>query len=177
VKTDTAKAKANAGKKSDTTKTAEENLLSVIVELDIKDAITPPEEIWAMLLSGPPADDEPRMYKEAMAREDQEEWKKAMEEELEVLMEMGTWDLIDIVDAPPGTHVIGSRWVFHRKRDAAGNIIRYKAHLVAQGFSQAYRVDYFETYSPVVKLQSFCILLSFAAWNSWPMWQLDIKGA
>jgi hypothetical protein len=122
AKTDAAKAKTDAEKKSNATKTAEENLLSAITELDTNDAISPTTEIWAMLAPGPPADDEPKSYEEAVARNDADEWKNAMEEELKLLGDMGTWDLINLEDAPPDTNVIGSRWVFRQKRDAAGNV-------------------------------------------------------
>ena len=58
----------------------------------------------------------------------------------------GTWDL---VEAPKGANVVGSKWVFRVKKDAMGKIIRYKARLVAQGFSQVPGVDYFDTFAPV----------------------------
>ena len=51
--------------------------------------------------------------------------------ELVTLKAAGTWELID---APEGVNVVGSKWVFRVKKDAAGNVIHYKACLVAQGF-------------------------------------------
>ena len=50
--------------------------------------------------------------------------------------------------------MVGSKWVFHAKKDATGNVICYKAHLVAQGFSQVPGVDYFDMFAPVAKLTS-----------------------
>ncbi len=81
---------------------------------------------------------------EAMKSPDWLCWKEAMEEEREALEVHGTWR---VVDAPKGSNIVGCQWVFAIKCDAAGNIIRYKARLVAQGFSQVSGVDFFDTYA------------------------------
>jgi hypothetical protein len=79
------------------------------------------------------------------------QWERGIEE-LETLRLAGTWKL---VDHPGGDqNIVGSKWVFRAKKDAAGNIIRHKARLVAQGFSQVPGVDYFDTYAPVARLAS-----------------------
>nr|ACY01923.1 hypothetical protein [Beta vulgaris] len=51
---------------------------------------------------------------------------------------------------PPGVKPVGYKWVFVRKRNEKNEVTRYKARLVAQGFSQMPGIDYDETYSPVV---------------------------
>jgi hypothetical protein len=91
---------------------------------------------------------------------DWELWKQAMEEELTMLGDAGTWEL---VDPPFGANIVGSKWVFKAKKDAAGSVICYKAHLVAQGFSQVPGVDYFDTFAPVARLSSICMVLAIAA--------------
>jgi len=58
-----------------------------------------------------------------------------------------TWEL---TDASEGANMVGLKWVFQAKKDTAGNVIHYKAHLVAQGFSQVPGVNYFDTFVPVV---------------------------
>lgn len=68
-------------------------------------------------------------------------------------------------DPPAGANIVGSKWVYHAKKDAAGNIIHYKARLVAQGFSQVPGVDYFDTFAPVAKLASIRAVLAMAAAN------------
>ena len=78
-------------------------------------------------------------------------WEKAIHEELALLQETGTWEL---TDPPAGANIVGSKWVYRTKKDATRNVIRYKACLVAQGFSQVSGVDYFDTFAPVVKLVS-----------------------
>jgi hypothetical protein len=90
---------------------------------------------------------EPHSLAEAKRRPDWPLWEKAIEEELATLKAAGTWRL---EEAPPGANIIGSKWVFKAKKDAAGNIACYKARLVAQGFSQIGGVDYDDTYAPVV---------------------------
>ena len=85
---------------------------------------------------------EPCMLAEAKHRPDWACWEKAIEEELATLNAAGTWRL---EKAPPDTNIIGSKWVFKAKKDAAGNVACYKARLVAQGFSQIGGVDYNDT--------------------------------
>jgi hypothetical protein len=117
---------------------------------------------------------EPRTLAEAKSRPDWPLWEKAIMEELEVLEKAGTWE---VVDAPPDVNIIGSKWVFRAKKDAAGNVVRYKARLVAQGFSQVPGVDYFDTFAPVARLASIRAVLAMAAVYDMELGQLDIKGA
>ena len=117
---------------------------------------------------------EPGNLREAKGQVDWELWKKAMEEELTMLNDAGTWELID---PPTGVNIVGSKWVFKAKKDAAGNVIHYKARLVAQGFSQVPGVDYFDTFAPVAKLASIRAVLAIAAAQDMEIHQIDIKGA
>jgi len=86
----------------------------------------------------------------------------------------GTWVL---KDAPPAANIVGSKWFFKAKKDTSGNVVRYKAWLVAQGFSQVPGIDYFDTYAPVAKLPSIRTILSIATRLDMEMHQVDIKGA
>ena len=117
---------------------------------------------------------EPRSLAEAQKRPDWPLWEKAIEEELATLRAAGTWE---VVDAPRGVNIVGSKWVFRAKKDAAGNVVRYKARLVAQGFSQVLGVDYFDTFAPVARLASIRTVLAFAAAEDYETGQIDIKGA
>jgi hypothetical protein len=103
---------------------------------------------------------EPRTLAEAKRGPDWPRWEEAIQEELATLKAAGTWDL---VDKPRDANVVGSKWVFSLKKDADGNIVHYKAHLVAQGFSQVPRVNYFDTFAPVAKLASVRAVLAMAA--------------
>jgi len=110
----------------------------------------------------------------AKRRLDWPQWEKVIQEELATLNTAGTWRL---EEAPPGANVIGSKWVFKAKKDAAGNIACYKARLVAQGFSQIGGVDYDDTYAPVAKLASSRAIIAMANHLGMELHQVDIKGA
>ncbi|GJS97982.1 retrotransposon protein, putative, ty1-copia subclass [Tanacetum coccineum] len=59
---------------------------------------------------------------------------------------------------------VGSKWLFKKKNDMDGNIHTYKARLVAKGFTQTYRVDYEETFSPVADIKAIRILIAISAY-------------
>ncbi|KAM2196223.1 hypothetical protein ACFX1R_030129 [Malus domestica] len=114
---------------------------------------------------------EPQSFRSAASHK---HWQDAMQEEYDALRSQGTWVLV-----PPPTHraVIGSKWVYKLKKNPDGSISRYKARLVAQGFSQAHGPDYFETFSPVVRHTTVRLIISLAAQHKWELRQLDVKNA
>ena len=116
----------------------------------------------------------PNSVTEARASSEWPEWEKAAKAELDMLSEKGTWKLVDL---PSGRKAIGNRWVFTKKFDEKGNLSRYKARLVAQGFSQIPGQDYSETFSPVMRLDSLRTLVALAAMLDLEISQMDIKGA
>ena len=58
-----------------------------------------------------------------------------------------------------------------------GRVDRLKARLVAKGYTQVYGSEYYDIFSPVAKIAFVCFLLSMAAMQSSPLYQLDIKNA
>ena len=95
-----------------------------------------------------------------------------MKEELDALHKTGTWDLVDL---PSGKSTIGCKWVYKTKTRSDGMVDRYKARLVARGFTQEYRIDYEETFAPVARLSSVMTLIIVSAARKWPPFQRDVK--
>ena len=89
-------------------------------------------------------------------------------------MENKTWELVAL---PSGKNVVGSKWVFKVKRNADGSIEKFKARLVAQGYSQAAGVDFQEVFSPVIRNTSMRSLLALANSLDWEVHQMDVKSA
>lgn len=95
-------------------------------------------------------------YSEAVEGPNKSQWEMAIKEELDSLKNKGAFTAVTHV--PHGRKPVRSRWVFTIKSDG-----RFKARLVAQGFSQVFGVDYNETYSPTLRVDSLRILLAVAA--------------
>lgn len=101
---------------------------------------------------------EPDSYQEAVTGPDREEWKQAVQEELEAHKKNKTWT---IVPREENQRLIDSRWVF--KIQFAGTSTKYKARLCARGFNQRYGINYSETFAPVVRYDSIRTLLAIVA--------------
>jgi len=71
-----------------------------------------------------------------------------METEMTLLRENHVWDLVKL---PPGKSTVGSKWVYKVQTGVDGSAQRYKARLVAQGFTQQYGTDFDKTFCPVVR--------------------------
>ena len=106
-------------------------------------------------------------YKQAMRSPLKSKWQEATRDEFKSLTEMGTWIL---VSPPKNQNVIKCKWVFTVKADG-----RYKARVVAKGFTQEHGIDYEETFSPVTRYKSIHYLLAHAALEDWEIRAMDIK--
>ena len=113
-------------------------------------------------------------YAEAKKRPDWPKWQEAIQAELDSLVANGTWR---VVPRPSTGNVVDSKWVLRVKKNAAGEIDKYKARLVARGFTQIYGVDYYDTFAPVAKLSSIRLLLAIAARNGWAADVFDFNSA
>jgi hypothetical protein len=100
---------------------------------------------------------------------DAEKWKVAIKEEMASLRKNHTWDLVKRSKA---RNVVSCKWVFKVKSSG-----RYKARLVARGFSQEYGLDYWETYAPVARFSSIRLLLALAARHKLKVQQMDVQTA
>lgn len=125
--------------------------------------------------TGDDDDHEPRSIDECRQREDWPAWKDAIETELISLKKRGVFG--PIVETPKGATPVGFKWVFVRKRNERNEVERYKARLVAQGFSQRPGIDYEQTYSPVIDVITFRYLISLAAAENFDMRLMDVVTA
>ena len=112
---------------------------------------------------------DPLTYREAMGSDLADEWQSACQYEIDALAKNGTWTLVDL---PTGRKAVKSKWVFKRKSDG-----RFRARLVAKGFTQVQGIDYDETFSPVARFESLRLLLALAALEDWEIHQMDVKSA
>jgi transposase InsO family protein/ribonuclease HI len=117
---------------------------------------------------------DPTSLHEALSSPDAAKWQEAMHAEMTALVNMGTWSVVEL---SPGRKPIGTKWVFKTKLNSAGEMSRYKARLVVQGFTQVEGVDYFDTYAPVVNITTIRTLLACGAAHDWEMEQMDIDTA
>ena len=120
-------------------------------------------------------DHEPKSVKECRLRNDWPKWKEAIESELKSLEKRKVFG--PVVRTPDGVKPVGYKWVFVRKQNEKGEIVRYKARLVAQGFSQRPGIDYEETYSPVVDATTFRYLISLAVHEGLDLRLMDVVTA
>eukprot|EP00253_Pinus_taeda_P026867 PITA_26867 len=95
-----------------------------------------------------------------------------MVDEMASLRKNEAWDLVEF---PAGRKPIGSKWVFKKKTNAEGKAEKYKARLVAKGYSQVPRIDFGDIFSPIAKVTSIRLLLSFVVAFDFEVEQMDVK--
>ena len=113
----------------------------------------------------------PRNAQEALKNQ---KWKEAMYEEMRALLKNHTWDIVLL---PKGKKPVGCRWVYTLKCKAYGSLERYKAQLVARGYTQTHGIDYQDTFAPMARMNTIRIIISLAVNLDWPLNQYDIKNA
>ncbi|MBW0468340.1 hypothetical protein O181_008055 [Austropuccinia psidii MF-1] len=97
-------------------------------------------------------------------------WKSAIIEEISIIEENGVWQAVPLL---PEANILGSTWVFREKEDHTSKVVRYKAKLCIQGFSQIEGIDYNETYALNGRIASLCFLLSYFAIKNFEHHQMD----
>ena len=130
---------------------------------------------WDFVASVATTDEiEPKNINEAYSGSNSKQWKEATHSEFESLTKNHTWDLVDL---PDGKNVVGCKWIYKIKRNADGDVSRYKARLVAQGYSQVEGMDYEEVFAPVARYNSIRSILAIANELDLDIHQTDVKCA
>ena len=117
---------------------------------------------------------EPPSWNAMMQCDDKDLWLEAAKSEYNSLMNQKTWKL---VPRPTDKPVIKSRWLFKLKLNSDGQISRYKARFVAKGLTQTFGVDYFDTFSPVVKMDTLRFLIAIAVKENLDIVHMDVDTA
>ncbi|GJZ50522.1 retrovirus-related pol polyprotein from transposon TNT 1-94 [Tanacetum coccineum] len=99
-------------------------------------------------------------------------WIEAMQDELHQFDRLKVWEL---VDKPFGKTMIKLKWLWKNKKDEDNIVIRNKARLVAKGYAQEEGIDFEESFAPVARLEAIRIFVAYAAYKSYPIYQMDIK--
>ena len=89
----------------------------------------------------------PRSHTKALQSPQSEDWKKAEAKEIMSLESCGTWE---VVPRPDDINIVSCKWVYWVKYGADGEVTRYKARLIARGFTQIHGLDYSETFALVI---------------------------
>lgn len=114
--------------------------------------------------------DSPLTYKEAINGTESKFWKTAIQEELDSLVKNKTWENAVV---PKDKKPLKCKWIFKKKFDNNGDIIKYKARFVAKGYNQKEGIDFSETFAPVVRYESIRFLLALAVQNNYHIHQID----
>ncbi|GJV32681.1 retrovirus-related pol polyprotein from transposon TNT 1-94 [Tanacetum coccineum] len=99
---------------------------------------------------------------------------EAMQEELLQFKLQEVWTLVDL---PNGKSPIGTKWVFRNKKDERGIVIRNKARLVAQGYTQEEGIEYDEVFAHVARIEAIRQFLAYASFKDFVVYQMDVKSA
>ena len=121
-----------------------------------------------------PGDDVTLTSHEALNSEFKQEWYQAMKEELGSLMKNNTWEL---VPRPQKRKVVSCKWVLRVKSDSSGKPIRFKARVVARGFTQIPGIDFKETFAPTLRTTPMRLVWGITAALNLELHHLDVETA
>ena len=117
---------------------------------------------------------EPVPSSEAMSSQHRKVWVNAMKAEFKGLQMAGTFSEDTI---PPGRKPVLICWIYKWKRDQPGNVVKAKARLVANRFSQVQGQDFFETFAPMPSMSAIRTSAAFACENDLPLFHWDAEQA
>ncbi|KAI7948485.1 hypothetical protein MJO29_010150 [Puccinia striiformis f. sp. tritici] len=129
----------------------------------------------ANLIVGEPASlKDPKTYGEILGRLDEEHWLMAVEVELNNITRHEVWVVAPLT---PGAKPLDTVWVFKRKFDADGDLLKYKARLCVRGFRQIEGTDYGATFAPTGRPTTLRLIMGLGAVNDFEIHQMDVKCA
>src|ERR1700731_4557810 len=117
---------------------------------------------------------EPHTLVQALASPNADQWKEAYQTELDQLRKLRTWD---IIDRPCDKPIIPCGFVFKIKLGPTGEVLKFKARVIAGGHRQTKGINYNETFAAAAKIASIRVLLALAAQHDWEIDQIDVVGA
>ncbi|GJT62166.1 putative ribonuclease H-like domain-containing protein [Tanacetum coccineum] len=101
-------------------------------------------------------------------------WIEAMQDELLQFKLQKVWTLVDL---PYGKRAIGTKWVYINKKGDRGIVVRNKARLVVQGYTQEEGIDYDKVFSPVARIEAIRLFFAYASFMGFIVYQMDVKSA
>jgi hypothetical protein len=128
-----------------------------------------------IIASGAMIEDDSPELEQALNGPEKLNWIEAMIEALEKHQQFKTTG--EREKKKPGMKILGWKWVLKRKRDADGNITKYKARIAIKGFTQRVGIDFIETFAPVVSSSALRLCLAIAVQMKWPLFQADYVSA
>ena len=115
---------------------------------------------------------DPNTRSQALRSPNASYWLSAEQDEMSSIYAHDVWGLVPRV---PGMNILGCRFVYKTKRKPGGEIEKFKARLVAQGFKQEYGIDFFETFAATINLDSVRLIFAIASFHDLPLLSIDIK--
>jgi len=115
----------------------------------------------------------PRSYK-AMRSSEADKWKKATDNEYTAILNNNTYRLVPL---PKDRKSVTMKWIYKIKYNADSTVDCYKARWVARGFTQCKGIDYFETTSPVVRMENLRLVTGHATLHCLNRHVVDVKNA
>ncbi|KAL9265434.1 Retrovirus-related Pol polyprotein from transposon TNT 1-94-like protein [Drosera capensis] len=119
-------------------------------------------------------EDDPINFRQAMESSKSQKWIDVMNDEIKPMSDNDFWELVSLLE---GVKPIDCKWIFKTKKDSEGNIIRFKARLVAKSYTQKEGIDFKEAFSPVSSKDSFRIIMALVTYFSLELHQMDVKTA
>nr|GEU56216.1 hypothetical protein [Tanacetum cinerariifolium] len=101
--------------------------------------------------------------------------KNLEEHGFEELLQIKLQEVWTLVDLPNGKRAVGTKWVFRNKKDEREIMIRNKARLVAQWYTQEEGIDYDEVFAPVARIKAISLFLAYASFKDFVVYQMDVK--